>query len=181
MDSRSVSLHPSEFLSDASYELQVRAGPQPGSSFQGTWSEWSDPVTFHTPPEGRCSSSRGLRCPHCCLGWRFFSPFCRWEHGGPERRSRWPGVRGWGRGGGSQTTSLAGARGPPVPSTPAQTCCPPQPPHGASGRRAFPLYPGSASFAEIKGGRHPSLLYLLLVVILPILVFLGLKVHLPWR
>ncbi|XP_044089488.1 interleukin-21 receptor isoform X1 [Neovison vison] len=85
VDSRSVSLHPSEFLSDASYELQVRAGPQPGSSFRGTWSEWSDPVTFHTQPE------------------------------------------------------------------------------------------------EIKAGWHTSLLYLLLVAIPPLLVFLGLKIHLPWR
>ncbi|XP_021556068.1 interleukin-21 receptor [Neomonachus schauinslandi] len=85
VDSRSVSLLPLEFQSDSSYEVQIRAGPQPGSSFQGTWSEWSDPVTFDTQPE------------------------------------------------------------------------------------------------EIKGGWHIYLLYLLLVFILPILVFLGLKIHLPWR
>ncbi|XP_011232334.1 interleukin-21 receptor [Ailuropoda melanoleuca] len=85
VDSRSVSLLPLEFQSDSSYELQMRAGPQAGSSFQGTWSEWSDPVIFHTQPE------------------------------------------------------------------------------------------------EIKGGWHTYLLYLLLVVILPILVFLGLKIHLTWR
>ncbi|XP_059934928.1 interleukin-21 receptor [Mesoplodon densirostris] len=51
VDSRSVSLLPLEFHKGSSYELQVRAGPQPGSSFQGTWSEWSDPVVFHTQPE----------------------------------------------------------------------------------------------------------------------------------
>ncbi|XP_048189025.1 interleukin-21 receptor [Perognathus longimembris pacificus] len=51
VDSRSVSLLPGEFRRGASYELQVRAAPQPGF-FQGTWSEWSHPVTFETPPEG---------------------------------------------------------------------------------------------------------------------------------
>lgn len=62
VDSRSVSLLPLEFQSDSSYELQIRAGPQAGSSFQGTWSEWSDPVIFHTQPEGRCGSWQGVRC-----------------------------------------------------------------------------------------------------------------------
>lgn len=62
VDSRSVSLLPLEFQGDSSYELQVRAGPQPGSNFQGTWSEWSDSVTFHTQPEGRCDSRRGACC-----------------------------------------------------------------------------------------------------------------------
>lgn len=51
VDSRSVSLLPLEFHKGSSYELQLRAGPQPDSSFQGTWSEWSDPVVFHTQPE----------------------------------------------------------------------------------------------------------------------------------
>ncbi|XP_023572280.1 interleukin-21 receptor [Octodon degus] len=51
VDSRRVSLLPGEFRKNASYELQVRAGPQPGSSFGGTWSEWSDPVIFQTQPE----------------------------------------------------------------------------------------------------------------------------------
>nr|6PLH_C Chain C, Interleukin-21 receptor [Homo sapiens] len=27
------------------------AGPMPGSSYQGTWSEWSDPVIFQTQSE----------------------------------------------------------------------------------------------------------------------------------
>uniref|UniRef100_F7BSP0 Interleukin 21 receptor n=1 Tax=Equus caballus TaxID=9796 RepID=F7BSP0_HORSE len=85
VDSRSVSLVPLEFRGDSSYELQVRAGPQPGSSFEGTWSEWSEPVIFQTQPEGS------------------------------------------------------------------------------------------------KGGWHSDLLYLLLVLVPPILVFLGLKIHLPWR
>ncbi|XP_070269520.1 interleukin-21 receptor isoform X2 [Myotis yumanensis] len=52
VDVRSVSLLPLEFHPGSSYELQVRAGPQPGSSFQGPWSEWSDPVLFRTQPEG---------------------------------------------------------------------------------------------------------------------------------
>ncbi|XP_069920648.1 interleukin-21 receptor isoform X2 [Oryctolagus cuniculus] len=85
VDSRSVSLLAQEFRRDSSYELQVRAGPQPGSSFRGTWSEWSDPVVFQTQTE------------------------------------------------------------------------------------------------EAKGGWDPHLLLLLLVVMAPILVFLGLKIHLPWR
>ncbi|XP_030781134.1 interleukin-21 receptor isoform X3 [Rhinopithecus roxellana] len=51
VDSRSVSLLPLEFRKDSSYELQVRAGPMPGSSYQGTWSEWSDPVIFQTQSE----------------------------------------------------------------------------------------------------------------------------------
>lgn len=56
VDSRSVSLLPLEFHKGSSYELQVRAGPQPGSSFHGVWSDWSDPVIFHTQPEGRCGA-----------------------------------------------------------------------------------------------------------------------------
>lgn len=56
VDSRSVSLMSLEFRRNSSYELQVRAGPQPGSSFRGTWSEWSDPVIFQTPSEGRCGA-----------------------------------------------------------------------------------------------------------------------------
>uniref|UniRef100_A0A8C6A8N8 Fibronectin type-III domain-containing protein n=1 Tax=Marmota marmota marmota TaxID=9994 RepID=A0A8C6A8N8_MARMA len=62
VDSRSVSLLPLEFRQGSSYELQVRAGPQPGSSFRGTWSEWSDPVIFQTPPEG-CVRRCGRPCP----------------------------------------------------------------------------------------------------------------------
>lgn len=85
VDVRSVSLLPLEFHKGSSYELQVRAGPQPSSSFQGAWSEWSDPVLFHTQPE------------------------------------------------------------------------------------------------ELKGGWHTDLLYLFLVFTLPILVYLGLKIRLPWR
>uniref|UniRef100_A0A8D2E572 Interleukin 21 receptor n=1 Tax=Sciurus vulgaris TaxID=55149 RepID=A0A8D2E572_SCIVU len=87
VDTRSVSLLPQEFRKDSSYELRVRAGPQPGSSFRGTWSEWSDPVIFQTPPE--------------------------------ESRKGWDG--------------------------------------------------------------HLLLLLLLLVILGPVLVFLGLKIHLPWR
>ncbi|XP_054438799.1 interleukin-21 receptor [Pteronotus mesoamericanus] len=85
VDSRSVSLLPLEFHKGSVYELQVRAGPQPGSYFQGTWSEWSDPVIFHTQRDG------------------------------------------------------------------------------------------------IKGGLYPDLLYLFLVITLPVLVYLGLKIRLPWR
>ncbi|CAK6444917.1 unnamed protein product [Pipistrellus nathusii] len=85
VDVRSVALLPLEFHAGSSYELQVRAGPQPGSSFRGAWSEWSDPVLFHTQPE------------------------------------------------------------------------------------------------EPKGGWHADLLYLFLVLTLPILVYLGLKIRLPWR
>ncbi|KAG8513541.1 Interleukin-21 receptor [Galemys pyrenaicus] len=46
VDKRSVSLLSMEFSQGSHYELQVRAGPQPSSTFQGTWSEWSDPVFF---------------------------------------------------------------------------------------------------------------------------------------
>ncbi|XP_012500458.1 PREDICTED: interleukin-21 receptor [Propithecus coquereli] len=63
VDSRSVSLLPLEFRKASSYELQVRAGPRPGSSFQGTWSEWSDPVIFQTQPE----ESKEAWDPHLLL------------------------------------------------------------------------------------------------------------------
>ncbi|XP_025775896.1 interleukin-21 receptor [Puma concolor] len=64
VDARSVSLLPLEFRFDSDYEVQVRSGPQPGSSFQGTWSEWSDPVTFHTLPEGILApTTQALRRP----------------------------------------------------------------------------------------------------------------------
>nr|XP_012635562.1 interleukin-21 receptor isoform X3 [Microcebus murinus] len=63
VDSRSVSLLPLEFRKDSSYELQVRAGPRPGSSFRGTWSEWSDPVIFQTQPE----ESKEAWDPHLLL------------------------------------------------------------------------------------------------------------------
>ncbi|XP_066236119.1 interleukin-21 receptor [Saccopteryx leptura] len=85
VDTRSVSLLPLEFHRGSSYELQVRAGPQPGSIFRGAWSEWSKPVIFQTQPE------------------------------------------------------------------------------------------------EIKGGWHMGLLYVFLVFLVPILVYLGLKIRLPWR
>ncbi|XP_037363969.1 interleukin-21 receptor [Talpa occidentalis] len=51
VDVRSVSLQPVEFHQGSRYELQVRAGPQPGSIFQGTWSEWSDPVVIQIQSE----------------------------------------------------------------------------------------------------------------------------------
>lgn len=51
VDSRNVSLLPEEFHKDSIYQLQVRAAPQPGTSFRGTWSEWSDPVIFQTQAE----------------------------------------------------------------------------------------------------------------------------------
>lgn len=52
VDVRSVSLLPLEFYPSSSYELQVRAAPLPGSNFAGTWSDWSEPVMFHTQPAG---------------------------------------------------------------------------------------------------------------------------------
>ncbi|KAM6166293.1 interleukin-21 receptor [Erethizon dorsatum] len=51
VDSRGIALLPGEFRKNSIYELQVRAGPQPGSFFGGTWSEWSDPVIFQTQSE----------------------------------------------------------------------------------------------------------------------------------
>ncbi|XP_004386651.1 interleukin-21 receptor isoform X2 [Trichechus manatus latirostris] len=59
VDSRSVSLLPLEFHKGSSYEVQIRAGPQPGSSFQGTWSEWSDPAIFQTQPDETEGGTRG--------------------------------------------------------------------------------------------------------------------------
>ncbi|XP_049760008.1 interleukin-21 receptor [Elephas maximus indicus] len=61
VDLKSVSLLPLEFQKGSSYEVQVRAGPQPGSSFQGTWSEWSDPAVFQTQPDETEGGTRGLR------------------------------------------------------------------------------------------------------------------------
>lgn len=52
VNTRSVSLLPLEFRPGSSYELRVRAGPLSDSYFAGTWSQWSTPVTFHTPPAG---------------------------------------------------------------------------------------------------------------------------------
>lgn len=80
MDVRSVALLPLEFHAGSSYELQVRAGPQPGSSFRGAWSEWSDPVLFHTQPEGRQEA-----------GW---TPLCATPC--PEPRDVQLGTPGWG-------------------------------------------------------------------------------------
>lgn len=51
VDSRNISLLPQEFQKDSSYQLQVRAAPQPGTLFRGTWSEWSDPIIFQTQAE----------------------------------------------------------------------------------------------------------------------------------
>ena len=65
-DSRSILLLPLEFHNGTSYELQVRAGPHPGSSFQGTWSEWSDPVIFRTQPEGRYEAGMDEWTPTPC-------------------------------------------------------------------------------------------------------------------
>ncbi|XP_037670699.1 interleukin-21 receptor [Choloepus didactylus] len=59
VDSRSVSLLPLEFRRGSSYEVQVRAGPQPGSSFQGTWSEWSEPAIFQTQPAEIIGEAKG--------------------------------------------------------------------------------------------------------------------------
>ncbi|XP_075420765.1 interleukin-21 receptor isoform X2 [Tenrec ecaudatus] len=59
VDSRSVSLLPLEFHRGSSYEVQVRAGPQPDSFFQGTWSAWSDPAIFETQPEETELGTRG--------------------------------------------------------------------------------------------------------------------------
>ncbi|XP_004450519.2 interleukin-21 receptor [Dasypus novemcinctus] len=66
VDSRSISLLPLEFRKGSSYEVQVRAGPQPGSSFRGTWSEWSDPAIFQTQPEELTGELRGWD-PHLLL------------------------------------------------------------------------------------------------------------------
>nr|XP_048316168.1 interleukin-21 receptor isoform X2 [Myodes glareolus]XP_048316169.1 interleukin-21 receptor isoform X2 [Myodes glareolus]XP_048316170.1 interleukin-21 receptor isoform X2 [Myodes glareolus] len=51
VDSNNVSLLPEDFHKDSTYQLQVRAAPQPGTLFRGTWSEWSDPVIFQTQAE----------------------------------------------------------------------------------------------------------------------------------
>ncbi|XP_055994775.1 interleukin-21 receptor [Sorex fumeus] len=83
VSARSVSLLPLEFRPGASYVLWVRAGPLPGSLFAGTWSEWSEPATFHTPPAGASGLQGDLRM--CLvllilvpvlvfLGLKFFQP-----------------------------------------------------------------------------------------------------------
>lgn len=54
VDSHNVSLLPEDFHKGSLYQLQVRAAPQPGTPFRGTWSEWSDPVIFQTQAEGEC-------------------------------------------------------------------------------------------------------------------------------
>ncbi|XP_051001156.1 interleukin-21 receptor [Acomys russatus] len=51
VDSSNISLLPEEFHKNSTYQLQVRAAPQPGTLFKGTWSEWSDPVIFQTQAE----------------------------------------------------------------------------------------------------------------------------------
>lgn len=51
VDSHNVSLLPEDFHKGSLYQLQVRAAPQPGTPFRGTWSEWSDPVIFQTQAE----------------------------------------------------------------------------------------------------------------------------------
>ncbi|XP_021517827.1 interleukin-21 receptor [Meriones unguiculatus] len=51
VDSSTISLLPEEFQKGSSYQLQVRAVPHPGTTFRGTWSEWSDPVIFQTQTE----------------------------------------------------------------------------------------------------------------------------------
>ncbi|KAK2097752.1 Interleukin-21 receptor [Saguinus oedipus] len=70
VDSRSVSLLPLEFRKDSSYELQVRAGPMPGSSYQGTWSEWSDPVIFQTQSEVFIPAFWGLKTHPAWRLWK---------------------------------------------------------------------------------------------------------------
>nr|XP_004668412.2 interleukin-21 receptor [Jaculus jaculus] len=50
VDTNHASLLPGEFRKDSNYQLRVRAATQP-AYFQGTWSEWSDPVIFQTQAE----------------------------------------------------------------------------------------------------------------------------------
>lgn len=53
--------------------------------------------------------------------------------------------------------------------------------HPMLNQRYVQFDPVFAFFPEMKGGWHTELVYLLLVFILPVLVYLGLKIHLPWR
>uniref|UniRef100_A0A8C6WAZ2 Interleukin 21 receptor n=1 Tax=Nannospalax galili TaxID=1026970 RepID=A0A8C6WAZ2_NANGA len=79
-----VSLLPEEFHKDSSYQLQVRAAPQTGTSFKGTWSEWSDPVIFQTQASG-C----GRRYGRQCLAPRVSSSPCTGNTAGTSRNG-WP-------------------------------------------------------------------------------------------
>lgn len=80
VDSRNVSLLPEEFHKDSSYQLQVRAAPQPGTSFRGTWSEWSDPIIFQTQAGGY-----GKRYGHQCPPLRVSSSPCTGSTAGTSR------------------------------------------------------------------------------------------------
>ncbi|XP_006896694.1 PREDICTED: interleukin-21 receptor [Elephantulus edwardii] len=84
VDSRHISLLPTEFQKGSSYEVQVRAGPQPGSSFQGTWSEWSDPVIFETQPEGEYRAGQQKKLwvfPQVPSPEQFFRPLYEGHNG----------------------------------------------------------------------------------------------------
>lgn len=75
VDSNNVSLLPEEFHKDSTYQLQVRAAPQPGTLFRGTWSEWSDPVIFQTQAEGKCDAGgKPYSGPESCPAAAFPRP-----------------------------------------------------------------------------------------------------------
>lgn len=78
------------------------------------------------------------------------------------------------------SSSPQGTSSLPTPATPPRTPRPPHPAHVASSR-GVQLDLVFASFPETEGGRHTDLLYVSLVITLPILVFVGLKIRLPWR
>lgn len=78
-----------------------------------------------------------------------------------------------------QSYSKAPVALPPSPAPP-QAHGPPHPPSPPLAE-VDSLHLPSASSPEMKGGSHTDLWYILLIFTITVLVYLGLKIRLPWR